>query len=574
MHPRLLPLATFALSLVLVPCWTACHDSSSGGGSSPSELATADILIHDAALDDLLSFSAQIRSVRLLRGDGAFTPDLLTTGEVRVEFLGLGEASALLVRGRIPATEYGGVEIGFTPASYRARAESGLDVTVDASADTFLARLPTPLILTRDEYVRLDVDLNLSAAVSGNVVAGNLAFAPEGTATSSDGTRALQVRDTKARVTAIDEPGNLLTVEAFADDGQAVSLGERLVRTDLVALYLDLDDSRPDAAQFYDELIAGQTLLEVHGTLGPDGVIQATRIDIEDHSRGAGSIDDVCIEGTIVGLDASSFALRINDIEDGSALAQPIIVGLPNQSVLDVSYDAATVFVLGETLVVDETALSVGRRVAVKFCSFATSPFAACVVDVDARSPQIKGVVMDVGGVPERFVMRLDRFDPMVMAGLVQSDLTDVEVDLGASTILFAGAGNPVLLPSDLAVGMELQTEGTLSGSPLAPTYAASEVRVPGGRLDALVSSVDQANARFTTSGGTLVDPFGPNVTDGSQLVMIQPGAVVTGAASSTADLFTMLNGPQGATTQVSTRGLGTASTNEIRAFELHVKTP
>ncbi|HEX6885542.1 MAG TPA: hypothetical protein VF530_19370, partial [Planctomycetota bacterium] len=86
--------------------------------------------------------------------------------------------------------------------------------------------------------------------------------------------------------------------------------------------------------------------------------------------------------------------------------------------------------------------------------------------------------------------------------------------------------------------------------------------------------SVDQANARFTTSGGTLVDPFGPNVTDGSQLVLIQPGAVVTGAASSSADLFTMLNGPQGATTQVSTRGLGTAGTNEIRAFELHVKTP
>lgn len=571
-QPRRFPFVPSAFFAALVASLAACHNSGGGGSSN---LGTADVLIHDAAIHDLLSFSAEIRSVRLRRGDGAFTSDLLRTGEVRVEFLGLDDASALLVHSRIPVEEYDAVEIGFTPGSYLARAESGLDVTVTATEDTFLARLPVLLTVVKDDYVRLDVDLNLGASLSGSVAGGSVEFAPEGSATLDDGLTALSLRDTKARVTAIDELAGLLTVESFADDAQAVSLGERIVRTGTTQLFLDVDGSALGSAPFYAALLPGQTLLEVHGTLGPDGEIQASRIDIEDHSSGAGSLDTVCIEGVVVGLGASAFELRVNDVEDGDALALPIIAALPNGSVLDVSFDAGTVFVLGKTLVSDSSALSVGRRVEVRFCSFATSPFAACVVDVDDQEPALEGTVTDASGAPLSFRMRLEPQDPAVMAGLVQSDLTDVEVTLGASQIRFDGAGDPVLLPADLVAGLELETRGVLTGTALLPTLAASEVRVSGGQLSgASVASVDEANARFTTSAGTLTDPFGPSVTPGTQLIRIQPAAVFTGAASSSAEFFTLLAGSQGASTLVSVRGLGTLVANEIRAFEIHAKLP
>jgi hypothetical protein len=572
MHSRRLPLTTLALSAALLPFLPACNDSSSGGSGSSG---TADILIHDAPVDDLLSFSAEIRSVRMRLLSGAFTSDLLRSGEVRVEFLGLNESSVLLVRTSIPTAEYTAVEIGFTPGEYLARAETGFEVPVTAASDTYVAELPATLTVATGDYVRVDVDLDLSTSVSGNVGGGNVAFAPEGSATFSDGATALSVRSMKARVTEIDEAGGRLTVEAFADDSQSVSLGERSVRTDTALLFMDLDDSTPTGPLFYDELVAGQTLLEVHGALGPNGEIQASRIDIEDHSRGAGSVDVVFIGGTVVGLDVNSFRLRIDDVEDGRVLAQPILLGLPNPSVVDVTFDAGTVFVLGKTVLTDDSALGVGRKVGVKFCSFAISPFAACVVDISDSAPKFEGLVTSVAGAPSAFVMRLAAHDPAVLAGLVQNSVTDVEVDLGASQIVFDGAGDPVLLPSDLAEGLELESTGTLGGTPLAPTFAPSQVRVSGGRLEgATVGTLDPSNSRFTTTGGTLVDSFGPSVTTGSQQIVIQPGAVFTGAARSSAELFTLLGSPQGAASSVSMHGLGNGTANEIRAYGIHTKLP
>lgn len=565
----------YALALSTLGILPACSSSDDDGGGS-SNLGTVDVLIHDAPVDDLLSFSGEIRSVRLRRQGGNFTSDLLNSGDVRVEFLGLTDKSALLVRNRVSEDIYDAVEIGFTPNSYEARAESGIPVTVTALENTFLAPLPTLLNVVREDYARVDVDLNLLAAVSGNVAGGSVSFAPQGLASFDDGSTPLRLSPIKVRVTEIDELAQLLTVEAFADDAQSVSLGEWFVRTHSTQLFLDVDGTTPDTALFYDELLAGQTLLEVHGTLGPDGEIVATRLDIEDHSGGAGSSDLVAIEGTIVGLDASSFDLRVNDIDDGAPVAGPIIAGLPNSSVIDVSFDGGTVFILGETIVSDSTALSVGRSVEVRFCTFGTPPFAACVVDVSDQEPALGGVVTDVSGAPFSVLMRLDAQDPAVLAGLVQSDQTDVEVDLATSQIVFDSVGDPVLLPADLAIGTRVEMRGALGGTALAPSLSANQVRVPGGFLTgASMSTLDQTNSLFTTTAdGTLVDPFGANVTAGSQTVRLQPGATYTGAATTSADLFTLLNGSQGATTQINVRGLGTANPNEIRAFDVHTTTP
>jgi len=563
------PLVPLALCLTLLP---ACHDSSSG---SSGPVGSADILIHDAAADDLRFFSADIRSVRLRRLDGGFTSDLLRTGEVRVEFLGLEGASVLLARAPLPVQDYDAVEVGFTPDAYRARAESGLDVTVASTSDTFLAQLPSTLSVVRDAYVRLDVDLDLGAAVDAAVPPTGVSFSPEGAATSSDGVTPLRVRDTKARVTAFDEPSGRLTVESFADDAQAVPLGERSVHTDATALFLGLDGSVRSSAQFYAELVPGRTLLRLHGTLGSGGDLEATRIDIEDHAGGAGSLDAVCIEGTVTGLSANGFELRLEGIEDGAVLAEPIIAALVDQAVIDVSFDAGTVFVLGRTVLADASALEVGRRVEVRFCSFATSPFAACLVDVSGREPAFEGTITDVSGAPLAHVMRLDADAPAIVGGLVQGVTTDVRVVLGSSSIRLAGAGEPALVPADLVPGLELETRGTLSGTALLPSLAASEVRVQGGLLRrAAVSAVDEANAQLTTSAGTLVDSFGASVTPGTQLILIQPAARFTGLARTQAEFFALLGGVQGNVVEVSVRGLGSAVPNQIRAFELHTRLP
>jgi len=571
MDPRRLfpcsPLAPLALCLPLLP---ACHDSSSG---SSGPVGSADILIHDAAADDLRFFSADLRSVRLRRLDGAFTSDLMRSGEVSVEFLGLDGASVLLTRAALPVQDYDAIELGFVPGAYRARAESGLDLTVTATSDTFLTRLPATLSVVRDTYVRLDVDLNLGAAVDTGVPATLLIFSPEGSATASDGATALLVRDTKARVIAFDEPSARLTVESFADDAQAVTLGERTVHTDTTVLFLGLDGSVRSAAQFYDELVAGRTLLRLHGTLGSGGDLAATRLDIEDQAGGAGSLDAVCIEGTVTGLSANGFELRLEGIDDGAVLAEPIIAALVDQAVIDVSFDAGTVFVLGRTALTDASALEVGRRVEVRFCSFATSPFAACLVDVSGRDPAFEGAVTDISGAPLAHVMRLDADAPAIVAGLVQGVTTDVRVVLGASPLRFAGAGEPLLVPADLVPGLELETRGALSGTALLPVLAASEVRVQGGLLRrASVSAVDVANAQLTTSGGTLVDSFGSSVTPGTQQILIRPEARFTGLARTSTEFFALLNGAQGSAIEVSVRGLGTPIPNQIRAFELHTR--
>ena len=88
------------------------------------------------------------------------------------------------------------------------------------------------------------------------------------------------------------------------------------------------------------------------------------------------------------------------------------------------------------------------------------------------------------------------------------------------------------------------------------------------------MATSDELNSSFTTTGGTMVDTFGPTVTTGTQQVLIQPGATFSGAAVSSSEFFALLNGSQGATATINVRGLPTANPNEIRAFDIHTLLP
>jgi len=419
--------------------------------------------------------------------------------------------------------------------------------------------------------VRVDVDLNLMASLTGDVTSGAITFAPQGAASIGGGV-SIPLSEFKALVTSSNAARRTLTTNTFADDGQAVPVGTRTIDTSAVLLFLDEDGAVLTEQQFYAALVPNQTLINVQGTLFPSGVVQATRVWIEDQTGGTGSTDRVRIRGDVVGVDTDSLRLRIQNVTDGSQVTDQILPGLSDPGTVDVTFDPDTVFLSGGTQVGDSSALAVGRSVEVGFCSFAASPFPACTVDVSSSAPQLRGTVSTVDGLPGSFVMHLDPSDPAIVGGLVESSTTDVPVDLTTSTILFNGGGNVVLLPADLTPGMELTTRGTLGGTETAPTLTASEVRVSGGFLGATsVASFDEPNSTFISSGGSFVDPFGSSVTSGEpQLILIQPGATFSGSALTPAEFFALLDSPQGLGATVNVRGLPTSNPNEIRAYELH----
>jgi len=209
----------------------------------------------------------------------------------------------------------------------------------------------------------------------------------------------------------------------------------------------------------------------------------------------------------------------------------------------------------------------------VRFCTFATTPFPACEVAVSNTTPSFRVVTTDVTGLPGSFTVNLDPNDPAITGGFVQDSTTAVTVDPATANIVFGSGAQQPLLDTDITNGLPMRLQGTFGGTAGAPTFSANQVTINGGRLRGTgVTSSNQLNSSFITTGGTIVDPFGANVTPGAQQVLLEPNATFTGAATNAADFFTFLGTPQGATAEVDVHGLGTATPNEIRAFEIDTR--
>jgi hypothetical protein len=170
--------------------------------------------------------------------------------------------------------------------------------------------------------------------------------------------------------------------------------------------------------------------------------------------------------------------------------------------------------------------------------------------------------------------MHLDPDSPAVLSGQVASATTDVHVDITASTIFLDTHGNPALTPDQILVGERVEPDGTISGTPDAPTITAAHTKVFAGRLlQASVTGVSQADSTFTTSGGHIDLPFGGDVTDGPLTVTIHLDTVFTGDATSAAgfvELFNQQGNCHGLTVDV--RGIGSGEPNSILGYEVHVR--
>ncbi len=576
-HSRLQSVLNLTLPVIALAFAAACSDDDDDdGGGGGSGVATVDVLITDAAADDLLSFTATIESLRLQREGGSFTSDLLTSREF--DFLGLEDDFTLLARNTaIAVGNFTGAEIAFTPGSYAALAEDGSPVAVNSVSDTLLVPLPVTLNLTDDEYARFQLDLDLAGALTGDVSSGTIDFDPQGLCTTDDGTNDAPIDEVKGIVVTSNGVDSFV-IDGFVGDEVQVDLGQVTVATGAGTLFLDDDGTELSSPQFFAALVPGSSLLEVHGDLAAGGVVNATRVEIEDQNGGAGSNDLVRIEGVVQTIGVDLFDLQVIEVEDGGVVADPILGALSGPDVISVSFDPTTVFLLEEDQVADSADLATGQKVKVKFSTFATEPFPASRVEIEDDNSEFEGVSTDVTGLPADFIVHLDADDPAIVAGLVTDVNTDVTVDLTGSTIVLDTVQQPALLPADILIELEVEPLGKLAGPPTGPTITAIETKVTPGKLDkAAVTTVDEIDRFFITTGGDIEDPFGKDVDPGPQKVLLEPTGVVVfeGDVDTEAEFFALFIAlPPPTLVEVTVRGIGAGgiTINEIRAFEIDVQ--
>lgn len=552
-------LSTLRLSAILLPL-TACGGGGGGGGSTG---ASVDLLIGDAPADDLLAFTATVSSARLQRDDGTFTGNLAENLEV--EFLSLQTTLAFLAHGRVPPGTYTAVEVSFVPGSYSALSDDSRPVTVVSTADTYLAPLPAPLTVAPGQYFRFSIDLDLFASLSGSVGNGTITFSPGGSCRSDDGSSEAAIDEVKGRVVSTDVLASTLVVDAFVGRGGSVPLGRVSVHVNPATLLLDNGGGTLTEAQFFAGL--GTTpLLEIHGNLAAGGTIEASRIEYEDSFGGGGGGGRVRIEGKVDDLGTGQLALRIRRIKDGEAIAGPVLAGLADPAVIDVTFDGATQFLFDSGALTDASALAVGQEVKVRFCSFSSSPFPGCQIEID----DTPGFTAELGGHAGSLVVNLDPRDAAVTAGLVADAATPVALRLGAAPIVLNVPGDVSLTVADLTPGLLMEPHGDLSGDPGAPVLDVQRIVVRPGFLEgATLADVAQAAGNLVVDGGSFVDPFGGTVTPGPLLVWVESACTIDGAAH---DLTSLAELARTRPVTLDVRGIAGKGADEVRAFAIRVR--
>lgn len=550
-------------SLVLV---AACSDSDPVGGPPPGQ---GDVLVTDAPATDLASFRVGITSVRLTKGAGNPATKNLIDGPVSVELVGLDGPGAWLRTGSIPRGNYTGVQVLFDPAGFSAVGKDGSAVPVTPIATTWTVDFASVLRITGStDYDRIVVDVDLLESLTGDLT--GVDFTPDGSVATSDGSTPQEIDEVRGVVDEFSAALDEIELETFVDDDLDVDLGDVVVRTDGSTVTLAENGSPLALGAFYGSLSTGDTLLEVHGDLGEDGVLLARLITIEDQNEGFNVANDVKLEGTVVGLVGTTFDLRIGEVEKGAAVAGPVLAGLadPTTPVIDVVVGTTVLDEVGQALAPAD--LTVGTRVEVLLQTFHTDPepFPAFRV----RRLAVAGAetaITDVAGLPDDVVVNLDANDPLIASGDVADDTTDVTLDLTGATFVLGTDGRPALAAADLLTGLEARAEGDFS----ADTIDVDRLFVRPGRMTGEVATMADATT-FTTSLDTLLDPFGDTVVSDPFTVRIDPACVFQGDATSGQDLKDLFDLHGAGAVDLEIEGIGTGVADEILAFEIEVTAP
>lgn len=549
----------------------ACGGGGDDDGGSSGPTGSADLLITDATVDGLLSFTVKVQSLRLVNSStGALTPNVLAE-DLAIELIGAGLAPRWVSRARLPVGTYSGVQATLEDtATPIALSLSGSTVAVTQTATTFTTNFPSPLSVVAGKFPQIVLDIDLGASLTGSVATPPIVFNPTGIVTTQDNaTLPVGIDEVEGVVRSVNGTTDFV-VDAFADDDRTVALGLITITPSPTALLLDDSGiAYADVGAFFAALTPNTTGVEIHGSL-VNGGISATRIEVEDVGGDVAYV--VKLEGIAQNVDTAlnTFDLLVIEVEKGGALANPLLTSLGNPISCDYD-DATALFVLDENVPTTETSLVSGQRIKAKFAAFAGEPFRAVVVEVEGE-PEFEGVITSVAGLPNTVVMRLPLGSP-ALGGSVATNNTDITVDLSASSLYLDTEGEPDLNPSQLMVGLKLEVRGLISGPNTAPTVAADEIKIHAGRARGFVTSTSPGISQFTFAISQVEDSFGTTVQVGPATATIDASCFFDDEATSAAEFFALFDGlQQGESLEVEVHGLGLPSPNAIQAYEIEAQ--
>jgi hypothetical protein len=277
----------------------------------------------DAPVDSLAAFSVEIESLRLVDADGERTDNLLDE-PTTVELLGLQTSSTWLSSAGMPLGTYESAELQFDPASVSAMAMDGSSVPVTTNGSTLVAEFDSPLVVDDEEdYARLLLDVDLTESLSGDV--DGMVFDATGSAELDDGSTDQPLDELHGLVTSFSFANRMMVLTAYADGDQEHELGSVTVELgESVRLRDHEGDTYESEADFFEDLVVGSSFLEIDGDLSANGIVIATKVEVEDHDSGSRS-EDFKIEGIVLEVGDGSFQLLVVEIEKGEDLAQPVV---------------------------------------------------------------------------------------------------------------------------------------------------------------------------------------------------------------------------------------------------------
>ncbi len=532
-------LQSSSMALLLLPLAAACGGGGGGGGSTTS--TSVELLVGDAPIDDLSSFELTLTGLFLTEFGGGETGNLLT-GARTVDLLALVTRSALLEVHSAPAGTYDSARFAFDDTAIVARDLAGAPVVVTATAAGAAANFSTPLVIGAGERARVHFELPLAGTLTDDLAhPGQKIYAP-----------ALLVTDRKGDDEPLDELHGVIARE-FPDDSRlrialqdrdtGASHGELTLRLSPSTLLLD-DDGEPFATEraFFAFAHSGDRI-EASGVLAADGSFDADLVHVE-RTRGNGNDDVARIHGTITDLDLAgdTFTLRIRNVAFGKSIVDPILAGLGDPSEIEISYVGAAIQLRGDDARGgDENDLAIGQGVKVDFETFVSEPFAAHEVEIEDEEVEYEGTIVDASGLPGSCILHLEPHDPAVVAGLVDSSTTDVEVVLDGSERLWLDLrGEPDVDVGLLADELRVKVRGERSGSSSNPTIAASSIRVEPGELRGTVTAVNQSIGTFVVDIDSLDDPFGGSALPDPVTFRLDADAFFTGDADDASGFFAL----------------------------------
>jgi hypothetical protein len=537
-----------------------------GGGSGDSR--AADILMTDTPATDLLAFHATVQEVRLVRQGGATTGNLID-GPVPLEWIELHHRATWLARKAIPVGTYKGMVVQLDPDSIVGRQTDGADVAIEARSTQIDAPFDTPLEVGGADQYRLVVDLDLASSLLGSVDGPPLQLMPVALATSDRVFEPIAIQPVSGKVASSSMSVGDVELVATADGDGAVPLGAVHARLGGSPLLVRDDGNLfPTTQDFFDSLVDGQTNASVSGTLA-NGVLQASRVEIDDNAAGGGHANLVRMNGVILGVgEGNSANVAIANVGQGSSIVAPAFGGaIPGT--LGVNFDTSTAFFLGDDQTTNQGTLAVGQVVSAKFATFTNAPFTSSAIGIQSTNVPLNGTISSVTGVPASMAGTLSPFSPSVLAGEAESPTVPVTIDLTNSDFVLDTSAQPHIPAESFLPGMNFQAQGSIHGSPSEPTITSmNTVIFPGELMGATVTGTSAG--AFTVTGGTFTSPFGGDTGTGPITATIAPNAVFHGVATTPAgfdSVFSNLAPGQSMTVQI--KGIGTATNGTVVAHEV-----